>query len=457
MAPINATVQGGKNASVATKSKSSHRKGKNSNPKRKSSNPKRKGKSRVLRSTVGNIELSDCPAMKLMDDFSTIELPSYVIANIKAMGYYRPTPIQRHSLPIALGGMNMMCRAQTGSGKTCAFLLPVIAAVYKKKSNQLTPSVVILAPTRELAIQIENETSKLYSIRSVVIYGGAKPRSQLLQLASGVDILVATPGRLDDFVTRGVISLKRVNILVLDEADRMLDMGFEKELRRVVEQRDMPTSNPNPNPIIYQTKNDYRQTLLYSATFPIAMQVRGMNAKGTNTVVCKNTPSIAVTAGTAESITQRVGCDRTIIFVNSKYEAKWVYSQVVQNRMAVEDKNTLPVVLLHGDLTQSQREISLSQFRKGNSRLLIATDVASRGLDIPGVSHVINFSLPRSIEIYVHRIGRTGRVGRSGLATSLYLCQKEIKNIKNIKKCTNEKSKKNIENNKTVWNIWKFL
>eukprot|EP00941_MAST-03F_sp_MAST-3F-sp1_P005973 g5973.t1 len=462
----------------------------------------------VQRTAIGELSLEDHPALDASEGLNSLSVSSFLRENISSLGYTRPTPIQRHAIPLGLAQLDLLCRAQTGSGKTFAFLLPVVstvidlnskcgktngkkntpkAALLARSRQAVTPSVVILAPTRELAVQISIEAQKLSQslLKVVAIYGGAKPRAQLASLAVGADILVATPGRLDDFITRGIVNMKKVKILVLDEADRMLEMGFEVELRRIVNEREMPPPG-------------IRQTMMFSATFPLAIQEvaksflsvnyaslvvlqknnsnvefekKKVENDNTNGVENPESPSLTtnttvpVTAGTAHTITQRVllasadrqarlhllrpiiksalavdenefkklsataKAGRTIIFVNTKYEAKWVFGQLVrfvsEEKVKKKEKNrnkkSMEVCVIHGDLTQTQRDSAINKFRSGNARILVATDVAARGLDIPGVAHVVNFSLPRNMETYVHRIGRTGRVGRRGLATSLYV------------------------------------
>jgi len=389
----------------------------------------------------------------VMKSFADISMMSVELQrNIERMRYQHPTPIQKHSIPLAVAAQDLMCCAQTGSGKTCAFLLPVIISTTStttanKSSNNnnmgagpATPVCIILAPTRELALQIELEAQKLTfrmpSMSTVCVYGGAKARPQLSQLAhassSGTLMVVATPGRLTDFVDRSIVSLASVKYLILDEADRMLDMGFEPQIRKLVQRLGMPVA----------TK---RQTLLFSATFPPAIQ------KLAGEFLRPDYAWIAVgrVGSTTNSITQVIvkctnnkrhkfkctvealqsGPDgRTLVFVKKKKVATWLKKQLCKGGLdnSKPDERFTPIQAqdIHGDRSQSQRESALADFRSGKCNVLVATDVAARGLDISGVEHVINMDLPNTkdeFDSYVHRIGRTGRAGHVGLATSLYV------------------------------------
>jgi len=379
-----------------------------------------------------------------------ISLPKYLKRNITLMNYERPTPIQSYALPIAFANRDLMCCAQTGSGKTCAFLLPVVTKLSSngkgKKWNEqfvnnnniinnnrstysAAPAALVLAPTRELAIQIEVECEKLCNgksnVSSCVVYGGARATNQLTNLAKGKDILVATPGRLQDFVDRNLVSLENIQFLILDEADRMLDMGFEPQIRRLVQKSNMPPPNK-------------RQTFMFSATFPAPMQKLageflhdyiwiGVGRVG-STVSSITQKIMLATNNKREKLallkealkTARKGA-RTLIFVKKKSSARWVSKQL---RKVDGDFDQITSAEIHGDRSQSQRESALNAFRSGEIQILVATDVAARGLDINGVEHVINFDLGATkdeFDSYVHRIGRTGRAGKTGLATSFYV------------------------------------
>eukprot|EP01120_Amphizonella_sp_Union-15-10_P011712 TRINITY_DN5033_c0_g1_i2.p1 TRINITY_DN5033_c0_g1~~TRINITY_DN5033_c0_g1_i2.p1 ORF type:complete len:469 (+),score=74.06 TRINITY_DN5033_c0_g1_i2:525-1931(+) len=351
-----------------------------------------------------------------------------VLSNIKLAGFEQPTPVQKHSLPIIMGGRDLMACAQTGSGKTAAFLFPTIAKISASpakdsrlvgsdfnKRRKVYPSCLVLAPTRELASQIHKEARKFTyrsPLRSVVVYGGADLNKQIRELEKGCDILVATPGRLCDIMERGKISLAEVQYLCIDEADRMLDMGFEKQIRHIVENEDMPTTAQ-------------RQTLMFSATFP--KEIQRLAQDFLNDYIFLRVGRVG---STTDFITQHIKMvddfskkdalldeieavkGLTLVFVETKRSAdsleEWLY------RAGYE------VTSIHGDRTQYEREAALASFRSGKTPILVATDVAARGLDISNVTHVINYDLPSDIDDYVHRIGRTGRVGNPGLATAFF-------------------------------------
>eukprot|EP00600_Ochromonadales_sp_CCMP1393_P005763 CAMPEP_0174955638 /NCGR_PEP_ID=MMETSP0004_2-20121128/1091_1 /TAXON_ID=420556 /ORGANISM="Ochromonas sp., Strain CCMP1393" /LENGTH=1031 /DNA_ID=CAMNT_0016203585 /DNA_START=104 /DNA_END=3199 /DNA_ORIENTATION=- len=504
----------------------------------------------------------------VLSAFSELEgmVPPFVFQNIQRMQYEVPTPIQKHAVPLGLAGCDMMCCAQTGSGKTFSFLLPVVATMQRstyielpdpaatgltsadpssgsfqggppesaatgsaaggdgstggRNNNHHTkgkdpadtgvaatphsedadnaideqttsssvtgststaagaaadgsaagtgtkapstsndpagtstgtgtaappkpavtmvqrisvdqrgslPLAIILAPTRELASQIHLDARRLTfnsTLKTVCCYGGSDLRQQLTELSSGCDLIVATPGRLNDLVDRGCVALGAVTLLVLDEADRMLDMGFEPQIRRIIEQNDMPPTGS-------------RQTFMFSATFPKEIQQLAGD-------FLQNYVWIGVgrVGSTVENITQKIMLassnpmeklgllmaaieqteGRTLIFVQKRRTATWLCDCLRgQYRIRAEE--------IHGDRTQAQREHALRQFRDGHIRILVATDVAARGLDIPAVTHVIQFDLPLSaddFDVYVHRIGRTGRAGNTGLATALFVPGREV-------------------------------
>ena len=358
--------------------------------------------------------------------FSVFRMPPFVERNVALLKYNKPTPVQKYGLPAGLCGRDLMCCAQTGSGKTATFICPIVGIldpltavenITTTYQGAAAPKAVILAPTRELCTQITNEALKFCNrspFRVVQIYGGMEARPQLAQLARGCDILTATPGRLIDFIDRGVITMSKVQLLVLDEADRMLDMGFEPQIREIVEVRDMPQQ---------------RQTMLFSATFPKEIQKLAMDFLFNYVWI-----AVGQVGGAAESVKQSfipVRPDQksllalqilakpeltgiqTLIFVARKRTASFLCNILCRNRISAAE--------IHGDLSQSERERALSLFRNNQVTVLVATDVAARGLDIPAVGHVINFDLPSGIDDYVHRIGRTGRIGNTGIATSFYV------------------------------------
>uniref|UniRef100_A0A7N5ZTG0 RNA helicase n=1 Tax=Anabas testudineus TaxID=64144 RepID=A0A7N5ZTG0_ANATE len=383
---------------------------------------------------------TSCP--KHIEIFHDVDMGEIIMGNITLSRYTRPTPVQKHAIPIIKSKRDLMACAQTGSGKTAAFLLPVLSQIYTegpgdalqaaKNSGQENgrygrrkqyPISLVLAPTRELALQIYDEARKFAyrsHVRPCVVYGGADIGQQIRDLERGCHLLVATPGRLVDMMERGKIGLDYCNYLVLDEADRMLDMGFEPQIRRIVEQDTMPPKG-------------IRQTMMFSATFPKEIQpiltlacTKGYEMKnimqGLVTIENKWLRGLLlfmiliIPSEVQENVTEapeKPGKDSlTLVFVETKKGAD-----------ALEDflyREGYACTSIHGDRSQRDREEALHQFRSGRCPILVATAVAARGLDICNVKHVINFDLPSDIEEYVHRIGRTGRVGNLGLATSFF-------------------------------------
>lgn len=346
---------------------------------------------------------------------------------IRRVKYQTPTPVQKYAIPIILQKRDLMACAQTGSGKTLAFLLPAIQQLFSNSAllggdgygaECQSPSVVIITPTRELAIQIHGEAYKctLGSIvKPQILYGGTSVGYQLAQLSRGCHVLVATPGRLKDCVARGKVKFDRVQFLVLDEADRMIDQGFLPEVRNIMANAGMPPKGQ-------------KQTLMFSATFPEEVQRLATEfladdylflsvgiVGAANTDVDQNLHRVPKFEKRKE-LQALLGStdikDRTMIFVEQKTTADFLASFLSQTGYRATS--------IHGDRYQSQREEALRDFRAGRMPILVATSVASRGLDIKDVRHVINYDLPKEIDDYIHRIGRTGRVGNLGKATSFY-------------------------------------
>nr|XP_006638952.2 PREDICTED: ATP-dependent RNA helicase DDX3X isoform X5 [Lepisosteus oculatus] len=376
---------------------------------------------------------SNCPPH--IESFSDVEMGEIIMGNISLSRYTRPTPVQKHAIPIIKSKRDLMACAQTGSGKTAAFLLPVLSQIYTEgpgealqavKSNQENgkygrrkqyPISLILAPTRELALQIYDEARKFSyrsKVRPCVVYGGADIGQQIRDLERGCHLLVATPGRLVDMMERGKIGLDYCNYLVLDEADRMLDMGFEPQIRRIVEQDTMPPKG-------------LRHTMMFSATFPKEIQILARDFLDEYIFL-----AVGRVGSTSENITQKVvwveESDKRsflldLLNATGKDSLTLVFVETKKGADALEDflyREGYACTSIHGDRSQRDREEALHQFRSGRCPILVATAVAARGLDISNVKHVINFDLPSDIEEYVHRIGRTGRVGNLGLATSFF-------------------------------------
>lgn len=355
----------------------------------------------------------------------------HLLENIALAHYKTPTPVQKYSVPIVAGGRDLMACAQTGSGKTGGFLFPILSASFSNgpravpdagrgnygRSRKAYPTALILAPTRELVSQIHEEARKFAYrswVRPAVVYGGADIGSQLRAMDQGCDLLSATPGRLVDLIERGRISLANIRYLVLDEADRMLDMGFEPQIRRIVEGEDMPGVTE-------------RQTLMFSATFPRDIQMLARDFLKDYIFL-----SVGRVGSTSENITQKIEYvedeDKrsvlldilyalppgglTLIFVETKRMADMLEGFLSQNQFAATS--------IHGDRTQREREYAIETFKTGRTPVMVATAVAARGLDIPNVTHVVNYDLPSDIDDYVHRIGRTGRAGNTGAATAFF-------------------------------------
>ncbi len=348
--------------------------------------------------------------------FADLELAPELLKSLSASGYTIPTPIQAQAIPLVLQGRDLMAGAQTGTGKTAAFALPVIQKLLPFASTSTSPArhavrALILVPTRELAVQVEASV-RAYAqhthLRSLVVFGGVDIRTQTPHLKTGVEILVATPGRLLDHIEMKSVQLNQVQMLVLDEADRMLDMGFMPDLKRILA-------------LLPKT----RQNLMFSATF--SAEIKKLSAEFLNdpTLI-----EVARSNATAENVTQKVylvahedkhallaqllrGNDATqaIVFTKTKLTASRLARQLQREGVAAD--------AIHGDKSQLERMQALEAFKQGKVTVLIATDVAARGLDIDHLPMVINYEIPHAPEDYVHRIGRTGRAGASGTAISL--------------------------------------
>uniref|UniRef100_A0A672SFD8 RNA helicase n=1 Tax=Sinocyclocheilus grahami TaxID=75366 RepID=A0A672SFD8_SINGR len=352
-----------------------------------------------------------------IENFHDVDMGEIIMGNITLTRYTRPTPVQKYAIPIIKAKRDLMACAQTGSGKTAAFLLPVTQENGKYVRRKQFPISLVLAPTRELALQIYDEARKFSyrsRVRPCVVYGGADIGQQIRELERGCHLLVATPGRLVDMMERGKIGLDYCKYLVLDEADRMLDMGFEPQIRRIVEQDTMPPKGA-------------RQTMMFSATFPKEIQILARDFLEEYIFL-----AVGRVGSTSENITQKVvwveeNDKRSFLLdllnATGKDSLTLVFVETKKGADSLEDflyREGYACTSIHGDRSQRDREEALHQFRSGRCPIMVATAVAARGLDISNVKHVINFDLPSDIEEYVHRIGRTGRVGNLGLATSFY-------------------------------------
>jgi len=350
--------------------------------------------------------------MNTISSFSQLEIIEPIRRALATEGYSVPTPIQAQAIPLLLAGRDLLGCAQTGTGKTAAFAIPILTrlAGTARREGLRGPRVLVLAPTRELASQIGDSFAtygRHLPLRHVVVFGGVGQKPQVDGIRRGAEILVATPGRLLDLMQQGHVRLDGVEALVLDEADRMLDMGFIQPIRRIV------AAVPRK-----------RQTMLFSATLPpdiVALASGMLNNPAT--------VSVTPTASTAEKVSQWVlhvqtnnkrnllaevlrdrAMARVLVFTRTKHGANRVAEHLNRGGVCSE--------AIHGNKSQSARERALAGFKKGNVRVLVATDIASRGIDVDGITHVINFEIPNEPESYVHRIGRTGRAGAAGIALS---------------------------------------
>lgn len=363
--------------------------------------------------------------------FTSLGLSKALVKAVTEKGYETPSPIQEKAIPVILEGKDVLASAQTGTGKTAGFTLPILQNISEKKNPKYRPiKALVLTPTRELAAQVYDnvrEYSTHLNIKSTAIFGGVKPSSQIATLKNGIDVLVATPGRLIDLHEQNQLSLKRVDVLVLDEADRMLDMGFLRDIKKIISF--LPQK---------------RQNLLFSATF--SKEIKKL-AQGIlhNPVMVEAAPENT----TAEKVNQKLykvpkskktelvgqliskgNWNQVLIFTRTKHGANRLTEKLI--------KRGISAAAIHGNKSQGARTKALKGFKDNSIRVLVATDIAARGLDIPLLPHVINFELPNVPEDYVHRIGRTGRAGASGEAISL-VSQEEEAYLKSIEKLLGQK------------------
>lgn len=356
-------------------------------------------------------------------NFTDLNLKEPILSAVLKAKYETPSPIQQQAIPVMLEGKDVIACAQTGTGKTAAFALPILNTLEYRKQHQIR--ALVLTPTRELAVQIFENFKKFgryLKLRACCVYGGAPAGPQRKALRVGCDILIATPGRLSDFINQGEISLDHINIFVLDEADRMLDMGFIKDVKTIAAK--LPES---------------RQTVMFSATMP-----KEIKDLASELLVNPTEIQVAPPASPADTITQYlVYCQKAdkkrvlkqmlstnevtkaIVFTRTKIGADRLTKKLVEDG--------IKVLAIHGDKTQGQRQNALQRFRTNQVQVLVATDVAARGIDISGISHVFNYDLPEDAESYIHRIGRAGRAGKEGISISL-CCSEELNLLAAIEK-----------------------
>lgn len=344
--------------------------------------------------------------------FKSLGLSEPILRAIQKKGYDTPSPIQAKAIPPVLEGKDVLASAQTGTGKTAGFTLPLLHLLSENPKEKYRPiRALILTPTRELAAQVHanvKEYSEFLNLRSTVIFGGVNQNPQASKIRQGVDILVATPGRLIDLENQGIVSLKRVEIFVLDEADRMLDMGFLRDIERVMKL--MP---------------DKRQNLMFSATFSKDIKKLAYSILN-NPVQVEATPENTAVEIIEQKVYRVAKGKKTDLIIKLISDGNWKQVLVFNRTKHGANKlckkmisSGISAAAIHGNKSQGARTKALAGFKNGSVRVLVATDIAARGLDIPLLPHVINFELPNISEDYVHRIGRTGRAGASGEAISL--------------------------------------
>lgn len=357
-----------------------------------------------------------------LHNFEELGLSKPVLAALQEAGYTEPTTIQRRTIGLILNGLNVLASAETGSGKTAAFALPIVECLQEPGDK---PRALVLAPTRELALQVSSQFKifgKNLGLKVVTLYGGTGMDQQLRALKGKIDIVVATPGRLNDYLERKAVDLSQVEMLVLDEADRLLDLGFMPQVRRIVSK-----------------VNKERQTLMFSATIddrigrlanefsedPVIVKINTERVESTTI----DQQFVHVTEFNKDALLLKLlgdfGAEAVLVFTRTKRKAGWVSDRLQDAKVNSEE--------IHGDLSQSQREKALRKFRAGEIAVLVATDVAARGLDIPSISHVVNYDLPDTPEDYVHRIGRTGRAGKCGIAVS-FISEEQRHLVRDIEK-----------------------
>ncbi len=369
--------------------------------------------------------------------FSSLGLCDPILKAIKEQGYTTPTPVQKQAIPIILGKRDILAGAQTGTGKTAGFTLPLLELLtHKKRQNKKHQiSALILTPTRELAAQVHQSVEmygKYLPFKSAVIFGGVGINPQKAIIRKGVDIVIATPGRLLDLVSQDALDLGVVNTLVLDEADRMLDMGFIHDIKKIL-----------------ALLPEHRQNLLFSATFSDEIKRladRLLNNPALIEVARRNTTSQQVSQliYPVDSGRKRELLSHLILTNNWKQVLVFTRTKHGANRLTKQlESDGISAAAIHGNKSQGARTKALAQFKDGSVRVLVATDIAARGIDIDQLPHVVNFELPNISEDYVHRIGRTGRAGNIGEAVSL-VCIDELQYLKDIEKLTKQSIKKII-------------
>jgi ATP-dependent RNA helicase RhlE len=375
--------------------------------------------------------------------FQNLGLSDDVIHGVQSMGFMDPTPIQLQAFPLVLGGKDLIGASQTGTGKTAAFMLPLLSILKEHKPGG--PRILILEPTRELAAQVDvasRDYSRFGNLRTTVVYGGVGYGGQTDQLKRGTDVLVATPGRLLDYMEQGVISLDTIQHLVLDEADRMLDMGFMPDVRRIIDK--CPKA---------------RQTLLFSATMPpeIAkltewalreperIEIGGRRSPAETVAHALYPVAVSQKFDLLLEILERTHYHSVLIFCRTKMNADRISARL--------ESAGHTVAVMHSDRSQSERTQALEEFRTGKREVMVATDIASRGIDVASITHVINYDVPQHPDDYVHRIGRTGRAQAEGDAFTLMTAE-EAPDVTAIERFIGQEiPRKKLENFKYVYSL----
>jgi len=360
-------------------------------------------------------------------EFKELKITKRILDSLEKEGYVTPTPIQEKTIPLLLAGKDVIGIAQTGTGKTAAFTIPILQKLDEQYNDtkSKSPRALILAPTRELAAQIAESFQtygKYLKLKHLAIFGGVGPAPQLRALDRGVDILIATPGRLIDFMNQGKVDLKKVEFFVLDEADRMLDMGFLRDVKKIasalsVERQSLFFSATMSNAIADLTRNFLKNPVRIDITpesTPVDKIEQCVFFIDTN-----NKNELLLDLLSQNKI------EKALVFVGMKHKANRVAKVLTDQGIQAE--------AIHGNKSQIQRTIALNNFKNGKSKVLIATDIAARGIDVDNITHVINYDLPNEPENYIHRIGRTARAGKEGIAISL-LSDRDYNNFSNIKR-----------------------
>ena len=353
--------------------------------------------------------------------FSSLQLSQPILKALTDLDYTQPTPIQEKAIPVILSGKNLIAAAQTGTGKTASFVLPILQKLNTdRKLRGKRIRALILVPTRELAVQLEKSVAaygQYLELSSMAMYGGADSSAQIQRLIGGIDIIVATPGRLLDMAQQRVLHFDELEVLVLDEADRMLDMGFIGDINKIIER--LPEQRQN---LLFSAtiSNEVRSLAKRSIYRPVEISIKQDNSSAPKIEQWLVTVDKGNKSALLSHLIKEQEWDQALIFIETKQGAAKLVSQL--------EKRGIPVESIHGDRTQAVRERILTDFKSGQIKFLVATGVAARGLDIQNLSRVVNYDVPDQVEDYIHRIGRTGRAGATGEAIS-FVAKDNFRNL----------------------------